>query len=344
MRVRARPADDTACGQYRVYMPVAALQAAGEDVGLFNRYLTNRDEELPDVVVVQRPLLRHTVEEVIPKAQAAGIAVVVEIDDDFTALHHRNMAFARMHPQSTGPDFNWQWIGRACAAADLVTCTTPALAARYAGHGRVAVIPNYVPAAYLDVPHAGDGHTVGWAGNLAVHPEDLDQVGFGVADAIMEHPKARFMALGDELTLPRLRIPPKRGEYVPWVNFGDYAATIARFDIGLVPLQNNQFNQAKSCLKMLEYAATGVVPVVSPTADNVRLNRETGIGRVCRRPKDWRAAVRRYLEDPQELADAAVFNKTVVADRLTIEGNAWRWMEAWESAVQHRHRTGRRTA
>ena len=50
---------------------------------------------------------------------------------------------------------------------DAVLVRHAALAERYAPHGRVAVLPNLVPARYLDVtaaPH--DGTVIGWGGNL----------------------------------------------------------------------------------------------------------------------------------------------------------------------------------
>lgn len=52
---------------------------------------------------------------------------------------------------TTNREQNGKWLGVAWERADLVTCSTPALAERYGKHGRVAILPNYVPASYLEI-------------------------------------------------------------------------------------------------------------------------------------------------------------------------------------------------
>ena len=50
-----------------------------------------------------------------------------------------------------------------------------------------------------------------------------------------------------------------------------FHAQVAQLDTGIVPLQRSRFNEAKSNLKGLEYAALGVPFVASPTAEYERL-------------------------------------------------------------------------
>lgn len=344
MRVKARPADEGACGFYRVTEPTRVLSQSGVDVELFegrvwagtvkNGVGAYVDADPPDVVVIQRPLTRHTAEVLIPFVQSKGVAVVVEIDDDFTCINPRNLAFHFSH-QRRDPDRNASWMRKAASVADMVTCTTPALARRYAEHGRVAVIPNYIPAGWLDIPHTGDGRTVGWAGNLLIHPNDLEPVGPNLGLALATA-GGHWLGIGDGNAARRLRIDPELGTYVAWVWPEIYGHTVARLDIGLVPLIESAFNNAKSALKMCEYAALGVVPVVSPTPDNVRIHKAHGIGYVANTPKEWMAHVRRLLTNDEDRKAAAAYNREMVRQHLTIEANAWRYAEAWEMAVRYR--------
>lgn len=356
MKVRLRPADDSACAFYRVNEPVRVLQQTTDlDVETFDgrvwggHYRTALGawaiEPPPDVVVIQRPVARHSAEVLIPECQAHGVAVVVELDDDFTSISGRNLAFHNTH-QSRNANYNVQWLKKACAVADLVTCTTPAIGNRYARDHHV-VIPNYVSGLWRDIPHAGDGHTVGWAGNMSVHPDDLFVLGPQL-DATLERVGGMFHAIGDEMTCRALKIDPSRRRLTDWVSAPDYLRkgypeALAQLDVGLVPLQESAFNRAKSSLKMLEYAALGVVPVVSPTPDNTRVRTDYGIGLLADTPRAWYAHIRRLLTSESERQEVSAAGRAAVYDHLTIEGNAWRYAEAWEQALRNRTRTGARS-
>ncbi|MBO0885538.1 MAG: glycosyltransferase [Mycobacterium sp.] len=337
LKVRLVPADNGACGMYRMREPVRVTKhALGWDIRTGFAY--QRDIKGLDVLVIQRPMHRVLPEFHIPELQRQGVAVVIEIDDDFAALPADNLAFRFTHPKRD-PDLNVHWLKRATAIADLVTCTTPALARRYAPHGRYVVIPNYVPASYLDVPHTGDGNTVGWAGTLYFHANDLDVCGMGVAQALRDKVGSRFLALGDPRTAEALRITDCRHDYQEFVPLNEYPNQLARFDIGLVPLADNGFNNGKSALKMTEYAACGVVPVVTPSPDNLRLHNDHGIGVLARRPRDWQRAISTYLVDKEMRAEKVTEWRKTVADHLVIEHHANEWFSAWRTAVINRYAT-----
>jgi glycosyltransferase involved in cell wall biosynthesis len=352
VKVRVRPVDDSACAYYRVNEPVRVLRETTDlDVETFDGRVwagsyrdalgVMKQEQPPDVVVIQRPVSRHTAEVLIPDCQAHGVAVVVELDDDFTSISGRNMAFFNTHKQRN-PDYNSEWLRKSCHVADLVTCTTPAIAARYAP-GHSVVISNYISKAWLDVPHAGDGRTVGWAGSMSVHPDDLFVIGHGL-DTTLERAGGLFHAIGDEMTCRALRIDPSRRRLTDWVTAPDYLrkgypTALAQLDIGLVPLQESAFNRAKSALKMMEYAALGVVPIVSPTPDNTRVRTDFGIGVLAESPRAWLGHIRRLLGSESERQEMSAAGRAAVYDHLTIEGNAWRYAEAWEQAVRNHKRT-----
>jgi len=57
-------------------------------------------------------------------------------------------------------------------------------------------------------------------------------------------------------------------------------------DVGIVPLRVTPFNQAKSYIKGLEYAAAGV-PFVAQKIDAYDDLYSQGIGRIAKRPYEW---------------------------------------------------------
>lgn len=341
------PADLGRCG-HRLIWPAQALIDQGADVRLvapdaesdaqlrasFRRYddghreLEDVDDPEADIVVFQRPLQR-TLADAIPILQAKGIRVVVEIDDDFTTISSRNVSWADCHPRNH-PDRNWDHLARACRTADLVTVTTPALARRYGGHGRVAIIPNHVPASYLAIePEPHDGVIVGWAGSINTHPNDLQVTRGGVARAI-EATGASFAVIGVGTGVQRalsLREPPAASGWLPLER---YPEAVAQLDVGIVPLEPTAFNEAKSSLKMTEYSALGVACVASPTGPNVEMARRLGVP-IATRGREWEREVRRLVSEP-DYRETAKCRAREVMRGWTVEANCEQWWEAWRSA------------
>lgn len=326
MRVEVYPADSGACGFYRLRLPASQLGAAVVDDGLRLGVADGRVVDATadaDVVVLQRPA-NALIVAAIPHLQRHGVAVVVDMDDDFAALDPKN-------PTWTADRKAHRLILEACRRADLVTVTTPGLARRYGGHGRVQILPNVVPARYLTVTAERDGRTAGWAGSVSTHPNDLQVTGGAVAQAVRET-GGRFQVIGDGNAVRehlRLDVEPDVTGIVPLT---DYPRHVAGLDVGIVPLTDSTFNRSKSALKLLEYSALGVASVVSPTPDNLRV----GIGLVAHRPRDWSRLVRRLLTQVGYRAEVAERARAAVAERHTIEGNAWRWEQAWSRALATR--------
>lgn len=407
MKVRLDPADDGGCGWYRMTAPGRALQAAGYDVAVspaprldpatrepvampaeaalhvLTHHLADGEHvaglvDRPDcdVLVIQRPL-RRTMAEVIPLLQAAGVAVVVEIDDDFHAVDRQNVAWPAAHSEwfheshlkalvetqdggydrtpivedqqmTTLDGQRWHrllhhrraagkgWLARCCALADHVIVTTPALAARYGAHGRVSVVPNQVPAAYLDMtpvqPWWGrsDHLAVGWTGAVTTHAGDLEVLG----DVLVDYPGPfAVVGSGNGVADRTGRKPRACG----WKRLHDYPRWAGAPDIGLVPLALTPFNQAKSTLKGLEYAALGRPFIASPTDPYLELKGE-GVGLIAASPDAWRVALDALCEGDNAKRWGERW-RDVVAERHTIEGTIDRWWGAYRAAHQHRQRS-----
>jgi hypothetical protein len=354
VRVLVWPADGGASGFNRLRWPALALKTQGFDASVDTkgpRVIWGRewsgdyppldtpilgcDKPNADIVVIQRPGRAHW-SYLIPMIQAHGVRVVVDVDDDFESIPRANKAFASYDAQRS-PYHSSAWIARACELADLVTVTTPALAQRYGSHGRVAVLPNLVPESYLSVERKpltveGDvqpGVTVGWAGNVQTHPHDLETVGLGVARAVSVTGADLHIIGTGEGVEDRLHCPVDSS--TGWVPFDRYPHEVARLDVGIVPLHDSVFNRAKSALKGAEYAALGVVPVMSATPDNQRLH-GLGVGVLAGHAQQWKKHLVRLLDNGALRDEMAGTGREVMATQ-TYEGNCGRWADAWERAL-----------
>jgi glycosyltransferase involved in cell wall biosynthesis len=340
------PADNAGCGHYRLLFVVDALARQGADVAvdyvgpkvIWNRPWQSRPgpdhqvlgiaEPYPaDVVVLQRPSRRWWA-DIIPYLRAQRVRVVVDVDDRFDAIRKDHVGYA----DQQGNVVNHRWVDEAARQADLVTVTTPALRDRY-GHGHGVVLPNLVPSHYLDIVAMSRPRTLGWSGFVSTHPGDLASTGGGVAQALAQSGWGVFIVghpwhVAEELGL----FPGTDVEPTGAISFQEYPWALAEMELGIVPLEDNDFNRSKSCLKMLEMAALGVPVIASPTPDNARLHR-LGIGVPADGRSQWRRVARRLMDNEQMRADLAGKGREV-ASTLTYDLRCEAWLDAWEGRLR----------
>jgi hypothetical protein len=356
MRIRFLPADEAGCCFYRMAEPARIAELEGHEVVVDNTYTIGRDHDgsivaadqesrvidgqemhpkiEADVIVMQRPAKKET-QELIRLFQAQGQTVIVDVDDDFSCLHAQHPFHDHFNPALNGR-VNWQNLHKACAMADLVTVTTPALADRYGAHGRVAVLPNCVPQSLLEKPRWDAGRlTLGWTGVAEIHPGDLAVTHGGVAEAL-KRTGWRFRVVGkpDDVG-EQLGIGQVEG--TGFLGIDEWHSALGVLNVGIVPLGDTAFNAAKSYLKGIEFAARGVPFVASPLPEYEWLA-EQGIGLLAPpRSRNWRAQLVRLMEDEPLRKEMAARGREIVAERHTYEGQGWKWQEAWDGA-RARHR------
>lgn len=350
MKTYVYPADEFGCGYHRLIWPARQLQSEGHSVVVVMpkernaafRGVTDHSKKLIDVqvppdadmIVLQRITHRHLVDAIGILREKKGITVVIDMDDDLAMVNPNNPAFTAMHPvHGYSNDHNWQFAQRACEEASYVTVSTNALLPRYAPHGRGQILYNCIPARYLDVPRV-DSTVIGWAGSTHSHPDDLQVTGTALTQLTREN--GPFHVVGDGVGVrTALLLDEEPVACGPQDPLEGWPAEIAKLGIGIAPLADTRFNAAKSWLKPLEYAALGVPCVASPRAEYARLHK-LGVGVLARRPRQWLTALR-ALVTSADLRDEMSGRGRDVAANWTIEGNAWRWAEAWKNAYDGEH-------
>ena len=313
-----------------------------------------------DVMVIQRPLHKQYA-QLIPHLRDMGITVVIDIDDNFDRIDRANAAWFPCEPHwqhkdqlmgapwrpaidKRSADGQWlhtprdsgashrQWLSRATSLANLVTVSTPALAAHYGRSGSTQVIRNRIPGRYIGLRDSRARRVnqwVGWTGSIATHPEDLDELGPAVREA-RSIPGWELHIVGTGVGLePRLQTPVDHSS--GWMPIDEYAGAYAELDIALCPLADNSFNESKSYLKMLEAMAVGAVPLVSPSSEYLHLAREYGEFPVCTRPRQWAGKLKRLLTDTEFQEEQRQLGY-IIAAQHTYETAAHEWVGAWMKA------------
>lgn len=348
MKVLVFPADSYGCGYHRLIWPVEVLRAQGYDVQVVPQEARQlqihiddhgvvKDVELADeydVVVLQRVTHRNLV-GVINVLRARGTAVVVDVDDDLSTIHPSNPAWPMLHPtmpkDGAASLHSWRNLDAACAAATLVTATTPALTTRYAAHGRARVFANYLAAHYYGHERV-DSDLVGWPASLASHPNDPDAVGNAIARLVDDGAGFHVVSVASGVSRAfGIRDESRVTQVEGVVSLLDWPGEIAKLGIGIAPLADTKFNHSKSWLKPLELAAVGVPWIGSPRAEYKRLH-ELGCGVLCDKPSAWYGTLRKLRRDASWRADLSAVGR-LVAEELRLEKHAWKLWEAWADAL-----------
>lgn len=348
MKFLVFPGDRYGCGAFRCIWPAQYLREAGHDVEVRmpeNRGLrlrTNGEEVVevldvePDTVYVFQRLTHSYMAQAVPLLRAAGVAVVVDVDDDLTSIHPRNPAYDSMHPRNFGKydltrrDINrhsWHNLTQACRDATLVTVSTPALLDVYAKHGRGRVLCNYLPDTYYGIEHE-DSAVIGWPAALQSHPDDPSATGGALARLVSEGADFRVMGdpVGTGAAFGLMQDPAGRSG----IGLTEWPSAVAEIGVGIAPLADTRFNRCKSWLKPLELSALGVPWVASPRAEYARLNR-LGAGVLADNPRRWYRELARLVKSEALRAERSEEGRTL-AEALRLRDNAWRWAEAWTEA------------
>jgi glycosyltransferase involved in cell wall biosynthesis len=313
------PLQPNGCAWYRCYLPMKELEKLGWTTGMgFPGYSDEHGFGLliPDqkaihgweIIVLKLMMLDKFVEQ-IPKAQAMGQKIVIDIDDHHAGLEPSNMAYLSTDPK-TNPKNNRDHYFKTMDLADALITSTPFLHDYYKKEYpnkpifmvRNAVDPKYF---HFRKDKSAKWPTVGWVGATPWRSNDLETLNPFVGEFLQEK-NWRFHHSGHIINAPtveeQLGVPHKLYSSEPMKPILNYEEMFRRIDIGIVPLNKVEFNRAKSFIKGLEYTAAGVPWISTDFEEYTYLNKEFGIGRVASNKDEW-------LNHFEELSDQKIRNK-----------------------------------
>jgi glycosyltransferase involved in cell wall biosynthesis len=311
------------CGWYRCHVPGMELQRRGYRVTL-NDGITPQQVDASDVIVFQRQW-RPVALQAMQYAKQTGKLTVFELDDDLWNLHPSNPGYkAWSRPRMIGG------LEAMLRLADVVTTTTPALADQLRRfNGNIRILPNMLPGEHWRVervrPAGYDRVAVGWAGS-STRGRDLEIVKDIVLQLLARYPRMDFLVAGDDSNM--VFPPHERIRQLRPVKIEQYPRLIAEFDVGIAPVVDSRFNQAKSDLKILEYGILGV-PCVASNVEAYAHSVENGEnGFLAKNDKQWLKYLERLIEQP-ELRETVGSSAKEFAESRTIERNVQLWERAY---------------
>jgi hypothetical protein len=328
---------------YRILSPLHTLGVEHEQGVLtrdpktkllgIKRFADGEDDYDFDVIILQRVVFPELA-ECMMDARALGQVFVQDMDDWFDGLPAGSAAFKTL---GENPGMH-QHYKNSLSASDGIICSTPFLANWYRRYTKAALWRNAIDFASFPLQHDHRGHdtTVGWFGSLRFRARDAETLA-GVIGPFCERNNVKFVHVGDEGHIDgedafakRTRTNPDLVIKRPPTSFVLSSMLLyEQFDIGLVPLEVTNFNHAKSALKGMEYTASGIPFIASPSTEYEHMA-ALGCGRLARKPKDWTRHMTELL-DPDVREEEVARNRKVLQEHYDIKDRASEWLAIIES-------------
>ncbi len=260
------PAGMTASGYYRAMIPAEMMTEGGRTISHFTMSVDIAKVLRYDILWIQL-ITGPVLAAIARKAQESGVKVVYDIDDRLDSIPDENQA-----KTVYGTPEKQAEIDEMIRLADLVTVSTKPLAAHLLARGAKAarVLPNMITANVLPRRQTPDPSItrIIWAGS-ATHRGDLAIAARAIRDVLLRHDgKVRFTLFGERIP-EAIADAYKFIDLIKPVDFDEYHDTLAGLaaDFGIAPLAVNSFNESKSAIKALEYAAAGYPMLLSPVGE-----------------------------------------------------------------------------
>jgi glycosyltransferase involved in cell wall biosynthesis len=276
-------------------------------------------------------MLKKVVDQV-RQARELGQKIVVDIDDHMEGLEETNLAYKTTSPDSNSNNNRDHYIA-IIEQADALITSTPFLKdfyeKKYPGKP-VFMVRNGID---IDRWNIRNDHRrylphFGWVGATPWRSGDLETLSPFFGKFIKEK-HLKFHHAGNVVNAPRasdqLGIDKNLSTIEPMKTMLNVPELYRKIDIGIVPLRDVPFNHAKSYLKGLEYAASGV-PFIAQALPEYQLLADAGVGRVATTEDEWLGHMEDLL-DPNVRKLEREKNFELVRDNFSMKQRGYDWAE-----------------
>jgi glycosyltransferase involved in cell wall biosynthesis len=310
-------ADTSGCGFYRMHLPSESLLLGGK---AYTTESTRLDAKIPYQIVVAQRTTGVKQSEIFKEISESATLAVMEIDDDLFNVPKHNLA----HGFYIQPEVRKQLAGN-LAVANLVTVSTEYLGKRMREYtdAPIEVLPNCLNLRRFPKRlESSRGLSVGWAGS-GTHRADLEAVA-GPLKRAVDKAGAQFVGVGADYTDT---INAKDSRYIGWSDDIYAYYELLNFDIGVAPLEDNEFNRSKSPVKALEYGARGIPTVASDVEPYAKYIEHGVDGFLVRYDHEWGKYIG-MLRDPELRAKMGAAARAK-AETFDITERAGEWLDVY---------------
>lgn len=249
-----------------------------------------------DAVVLQRVLLPTALQRILARSARR---LLFDFDD----------AIYTTHAGAAGPHDAAARFEHMLALTDAAIVSTPRLAERAQPHARrVFVIPSPVDCDRYRPRTEGraTGVTIGWIGRDSTTMYLTPALPV-LAELRRSHPEVRVVLVG------AIEGTGAGFAECPAWSLDTEVEQLARFDIGIMPLTDDEWARGKGGYKLLQYFACGIPAVASPVGANTDIVTPGETGFLASSTSEWSDALECLVRDP------ALCDRMGMAARRTAE-------------------------
>ena len=345
-----KPIQPNGCGWYRCKLPMDEINKLKEyETGMgfpgFNEkhgfgvlIPDNKAIHGWDIVVLKLIMLEKITEQ-IPIAQSLGQKIVIDLDDHMEGLEKSNLAYHMTSPEKNEKNNRNHYL-KSIEQADALITSTPFLKTFYEKkhpNKPIFLVRNGIDLDRWSFKKGGGGNkpTFGWVGATPWRSSDLETLVPNFGDFIERH-DLHFHHAGNIINAPtvqkQLGIPEGRSSKEPMKPIMSYPEMFRKIDVGIVPLRHVEFNNAKSFIKGLEYAASGI-PFIAQDIEEYSYLAETGVGRVASSIDEWIEHCEQLL-DPKTRHKERIKNIENVKKYHTMEQRRKDWDNTFQAILE----------
>lgn len=168
--------------------------------------------------------------------------------------------------------------------------------------------------------HAGETTIIGWTGSYSTlkYLEAIEEV---LADVEQTFPQVRFMVIADQEPALELR----HLTFKPW-NRETEIEDVSQFDIGIMPLPDDEWSKGKCAFKALQYMALQIPTVASAAGVNTTVIDHGVNGFLVRSPGEWKKYLGQLIVYKSLRVQLGREGRKKVIDLYSVRSNSSRFL------------------
>ncbi len=262
---------------YRTYSPGLAMS---REENVFVVSISRLHPKLDEVVKHSDILILNDICDsdmlpVIAERKRLGIPTFFEIADDMNGLQPWNPVYNFYKNEE-----NIRLIYKLANYCDGLQFSVPELQKLYGtlNTNKRVFTNQLISVSSIKEKQYDNNLTIGWGGSHG-HLDDINTVVKPLIDWVLSRSDVKLHLMCSKPIFDLFNSMPKnRIRYFSTGSIDDYYNFLSTIDVGIAPLNDTPFNRSRSDVKFLEYAVSGVVPVladIAPYKDTV-INGRTG--------------------------------------------------------------------
>lgn len=160
---------------------------------------------------------------------------------------------------------------------------------------------------------------IGWVGTTT-NLMNLTIVAEALRNLAQRHDYELRIISGSDTPLKRIDLSGIHVKFIPWKpETSD--AEISKFDVGFMPLIDDEWNQFKCGFKLLQYMSMTIPSVASPVGVNAEIVEHQVDGLLASTTEEWESAFHELIQNPDLRAKMGKNGRLKVESQYSIEVN-----------------------